>query len=221
MKKVMLSFLGSLLFAISAFAASAPVVISASTDSALTQLTIVGSGFSPNSTIPIVSLGSAALSLVSFTDTQIVATLPVNEPAGSYSLSVTETASGSKTTTFGVTIGAVGPTGPQGPQGFTGVTGAVGPQGPTGPTGATGPQGPAGLSGALVFTGQGGDKGNTFSTYGLTGITIYTSANMPMLVTEDFLTTVLANPNHGIFIFEYSTTITGLIVTMPSPMINA
>lgn len=147
MKKVILSLLGSLLFAISMFAASSPVVISASSNSAVTQLTIVGSGFSPNSTTPTVSLGNVALSLASFTDTQIVATLPANEPAGSYSLSVTETSSGSRTTTFGVTIGAVGPTGPQGPAGPVGVTGATGVQGPTGPTGAAGPQGPQGVPG--------------------------------------------------------------------------
>jgi hypothetical protein len=91
-------------------------------------------------------LGTTTLSIVSFTDTQIVASLPANEPAGSYSLSVTETATSTKTTTFGVTIGAVGPVGPQGLAGLNGATGAQGPQGDTGPTGPTGPQGASGRS---------------------------------------------------------------------------
>jgi hypothetical protein len=229
MKKVMFSLLGSLLFAVSMFAASAPVVISASTNSALTQLTIAGSGFSPNSTTPTVSLGGVSLSLASFTDTQIVAVLPTNEPAGSYSLSVTETAGGSRTTTFGVTIGAVGPTGPQGPQGPIGPQGATGPQGPTGPTGATGPQGPAGPSGALTFTGQGGDDGSAVSNVTQFGgcDVIYTSANTTSNITgppcssDPASLSPLSNQNHEIFIFGYSTTITGLTVTMPSPLINA
>src|SRR6266446_2591133 len=147
MKRVVLSFLGCLMLVASSFATSAPVVISALPNPALTQLTVVGSGFSPNSTTPTVSLGDVALSLSSFTDTQIVAILPSNEPAGSYSLSVTETSGGLKTTTFGVTIGAVGATGPQGPIGPQGATGTTGPQGPTGPTGPTSPQGPQGVSG--------------------------------------------------------------------------
>jgi Collagen triple helix repeat (20 copies)/IPT/TIG domain len=147
MKKLLNCLAVLALLTVSAIAATAPTVNSASANSALTQLTINGSGFSPNSTTPIVVLGTTTLSIVSASDTVIVATLPANEPAGSYTLSVQETSSGSKTTTFGLTIGAVGPAGPtgsQGPQGFTGATGATGPagvQGPSGPTGATGPAG--------------------------------------------------------------------------------
>lgn len=229
MKKVLFGLLGSLLLVVSSFATSAPVVISASPSSDLTQLTIVGSGFSPSGSTPTVALGTATLSLASFTDTQIVATLPANEPSGSYQLSVTETFGGLKTTTFGVTIGAVGLTGPQGPIGLTGATGATGSQGPTGPTGATGPQGPQGPSGAILFTGQGGDDGSAVSNVTQFGgcDVIYTSANVTSNITgppcspDPKNLSPLSNQNHEIFIFGYSTAITGLTVTMPSPLINA
>src|ERR1700686_201778 len=114
MKKVMLSLLGSLLFAVSLFATT-PTVLSTSINSAVTQLTISGSGFSPTNLAPTVVIGTSTLTLVSFSDTQIVATLPTNEPSGSYQLSVTTAGGAAHTDTFGVTIGAVGPAGPAGP----------------------------------------------------------------------------------------------------------
>jgi hypothetical protein len=83
MKKFLIGLL--LLFsAIPIFATSAPTVVSASPNVAITQLTVAGSGFSPSNTAPVVVLGTTTLSIVSFTDTQIVASLPANEPAGSY-----------------------------------------------------------------------------------------------------------------------------------------
>lgn len=107
--KTLILLLGLLLTTSSLFAANPPTIISASTDTAVTQLTINGSGFSPSGTVPVVVLGNVTLSLVSFSDTQIVAAIPANEPAGSYSMAVTETSGGSKTTTFGVAIGAAPP----------------------------------------------------------------------------------------------------------------
>ena len=231
MRKVMMGLLGGLLFAVSMFATSAPVVISASADSALTQLTIVGSGFSPSNSTPTVSLGNVSLSLASFTDTQIVATLPTNEPAGSYSLSVTETFGGLKTTTFGVTIGAVGPTGPQGAQGPVGPQGATGAQGPAGPMGATGPQGPTGPtgpSGALTFTGQGGDDGQVSTVlFGGSG-TIYTSLNRTATlggpngnISGPSIIGPLSDRNHELFHFTYVATITNFSVSLSAPLIAA
>jgi hypothetical protein len=234
MKKVIMGLLGSLLFAVSMFATSAPVVISASADSALTQLTIVGSGFSPSNSTPTVSLGNVSLSLASFTDTQIVATLPTNEPAGSYSLSVTETFGGLKTTTFGVTIGAVGPAGPQGPIGPQGATGAQGPAGPAGATGAQGPTGPTGPSGALTFTGHGGDDGQVSTIlFGGSG-TVYTSLNRTATlggpngngglsggVPDPAITGPLSDRNHEIFHFTYVATITNFSVSLSAPFIAA
>lgn len=158
----------------SSFGAAAPSIVSASSDAGLTQLTINGSGFSPNGTTPIVSLGAVTLTIVSFSDTQIVASLPTNESSGSYSLAVTETASGSKTTTFGVTIGAVGPAGPtgpigpqgpQGPAGFNGAPGAAGAQGAAGPQGPVGPQGPSGPTGPQGPVGPQGPAGPSAPTF--------------------------------------------------------
>ncbi len=105
--KILTLLLCSLLAVTSLFAAAPPVITLASTDTAVTQLTISGLGFSPSGTTPIVVLGATTLSLISFSDTQIIAAIPANEPSGSYLMSVTETSGGSKTTTFGVTISAV------------------------------------------------------------------------------------------------------------------
>src|SRR5579863_3861285 len=101
MRKIVGCLLGCLLFAVSLFASVIPNIVSTTVDSTITRLTINGSGFSPTNLAPTVVLGTATLSLVSFTDTQIVATLPANEPAGSYDLSVTNSDGSAKTDTFG------------------------------------------------------------------------------------------------------------------------
>lgn len=199
MKKTLLVVCFALLLSSSLFAA-APDVTSTSVNSGITQLTIHGAGFKPSGVAPTVVLGTDTLAIVSSTDTLVVATLPTNEPSGSYDLSVTT--SGGKTDTFGVTIGAVGPTGPQGPQGpqgATGATGATGPQGPQGatgpagadsavpgPSGPTGPQGPQGPAGQDGFTGV-WQSGNSYSLgqivfyspNGILGVYINTSGQNP------------------------------------------
>jgi hypothetical protein len=224
MKKFLVGLL--LLFsAIPVFATSAPVVVSASPNAAITQLTIAGSGFSPSNTTPTVVLGIDTLSIVSFSDTQIIAAILVSEPTGSYLLSVTETQSGSKTTTFGVTIGAVGPTGPQGPQGVQGVQGPAGPQGTTGATGDVGPQGPIGPTGRNAFQGiwsasstyQEGDI-VLFTTLGKTNPGVYinftgsANGNDPSSDTQNYLmfqtsnglggsvVSFLLNPNSDVYV---------------------
>lgn len=186
MKKTLLAVIFSLflLSATPAFATSAPTVISASADTGITQLTIVGSGFSPSGTAPIVVLGTSTLTITSFTDTQIVAALPANEAAGSYSLAVTETSGGNKTTTFGATIGNQGPAGAQGPVGEAGPQGTAGFNGAPGATGATGPQGPTGATGAQGATGATGPQGATGATgaagvQGPTGATGATGSQGP------------------------------------------
>jgi len=129
---------------------SAPVVNNGTINYQKNQVTLNGSGFEPAKTAPTVQLNGAALKIDSFSIAQIVATLPANTAAGSYSLTVTN--SQGAATMFGLTYGATGPQGPMGPQGATGATG----QG--GLTGATGPQGPKGPAGApggvLFFTGN-------------------------------------------------------------------
>jgi hypothetical protein len=159
-----------------AAAASAAVVIDkVSVNSALSQIAISGTGFDPSGTAPTVSFSTSTLTLVSFSNTSIVATLPAATKAGSYQLTVTNSSASAET--FDVTVGAVGPQGPQGPpgptgpQGATGATGALGPAGPTGPrgaTGATGAQGPTGPTGPRGATGAAGPQGLTGAT-GATG----------------------------------------------------
>src|SRR6266550_3974122 len=191
MKKTLLVL--SLFLSANLSATTTPNVVTTQVNANITQLTINGSGFKPGSGAPTVILGFDTLSLVSSTDTLIVATLPTNEPSGSYDLSVTIAGGGTKTDTFGVTIGAIGP---QGPQGFTGATGPAGPQGPQGPagadstipgpTGSTGPQGPQGPAGQDGFAGvwQSGNPYSLgqvvfYSPNGILGVYINTSGQNP------------------------------------------
>ncbi len=163
MKKFFLGLMLGLLFCASGFSAVAPTIVSASANSSLTQLTVNGSGFSPNNTTPTVVLGGITLSIVSASDTTVVAALPANEPSGSYALSVTETSTGSKTTTFGVTIGAVGPQGPVGPQGNTGPTG---PQGPSVFAGTWSSSGVYSVGQEVLRPSDGGSPGPFFNLTG-------------------------------------------------------
>jgi hypothetical protein len=108
------------------------------------QVTINGSGFRPTNKTPTVVMSGGSLAIVSYTDNQIVAKLPMSIAAGNYGIVV---ANGiGELFPFVVTYGA---TGPQGPPGAPGANGAQGPQGPMGlmgnpgPAGPTGPQGPA------------------------------------------------------------------------------
>jgi len=119
--------------------AGVPIVATASADFVTHQLVISGTGFG---TAPVVRLGSAALTVISATDTSIVADLPADIAAGSAMLLVLRkgVVPGAP---FEVTIGAVGPKGDQGP------VGPIGPVGPMGPAGPQGLQGMPGVVGAL------------------------------------------------------------------------
>src|SRR5271169_6253496 len=86
---------------------AAPVITSAQVNTAITQLTITGTGFGA---APTVQLGSQFPTVVSGTNTSVIVTLPANLNPGSYGLGVTNTAT-SQTGSFVVTIGAVGPAG--------------------------------------------------------------------------------------------------------------
>jgi len=111
-----------------------PIITSATADFTTNpqQLRIIGSNFGTG--MPKVVLGSTQLQVNTFTDNAIVAILPNNQPAGTFALTVTNSAS-SKSGTFDVAIGAVGAQGPTGP---TGPAGPEGPQGPAGPAGSGG-----------------------------------------------------------------------------------
>jgi hypothetical protein len=135
---------------------SVPVVNNGTINYAANRVTLNGSGFEPANTAPTVQLNGAALKIDSFSIAQIVATLPANTAAGSYSLTITN--SQGAATVFDLTYGAEGPQGPMGPQGVAGEKGPQGATGQAGFTGATGPQGPKGPAGApggvLFFTGN-------------------------------------------------------------------
>lgn len=103
------------------------------------QVTFSGGGFEPLKKAPTVLFNGAPLKIDSYTDSQIVATLPPNTTAGTYAMIVANSIG--EFNGFDLTYGAVGP------QGLTGAQGPAGPQGPEGIMGNPGPQGPAGPTG--------------------------------------------------------------------------
>ena len=139
------------------------------------QITISGQSFGASA--PKVVLNNATLTLISNTNTTIVANMPNGLSPGSYILTVTPK-NVLIPAAFEVTNGAVGTQGPTGLTGATGATGPVGPAGATGPAGAagakgaagaTGATGPAGPTGAAGPQGLKGDMG-TSGPQGLAGV---------------------------------------------------
>lgn len=166
---------------------SAPVVNNGTINYAKNQVTLNGSGFEPAKTAPTVQLNGAALKIDSFGIAQIVATLPANTAAGSYSLTVTN--SQGAATMFGLTYGATGPQGPVGPQGAAGAKGPAGPQGAPGAQGLTGAQGVAGVAGPTGPTGPQGPPGVlSYSANGVLG------AILPVAEWGKISVAVLKNP---------------------------
>jgi hypothetical protein len=155
-----------------ASAAASLSIYSAVENSAGSRITITGQNFSLAAVAPMVTLAHTSLSLVSFTNSTIVASLPAGFK-GSYLVSVTNSVP--QTATFSVAIGAVGPTGPQGPTGPAGPQGPAGPKGVRGPTGLQGQQGPPGTPGPPTilsgFCGGGGGASNNGAFVGLGNIT--------------------------------------------------
>ena len=147
MRKTMSSVLVLLtpLFASAAPATTVPVVNSVTVSYSSNEVTVNGSGFLPANAAPAVLFNNTNLTLLSDTNTKIVAHLPGGVTAGTFNLTVTN--SENNKFTFDVTYGS---TGPEGPAGHNGAQGAQGPSGPAGPAGPTGPQGP---SGVLFTTG--------------------------------------------------------------------
>ena len=108
--------------AICARGATTPKIFSAVVNYSNNRMTITGQNFSPSGLAPKVSLDNTQLTLVSFTNQSITATLPALA-AGTYSLVIVN--SNNQTATFAVTLGAAGPAGVQGPPGPAGVQGPV------------------------------------------------------------------------------------------------
>lgn len=123
-----------------------PMVNSGTISYSNNQVTLEGSGFAPSTFTPALLFNGAAIAVSSFSDTQIVATLPAGIAAGTFNLTVTN--SSGISTVFDMTYGAIGPQGPAGPAGPVGVMGPQGPMGPAGPQGLQGPVGATGPAGA-------------------------------------------------------------------------
>jgi Collagen triple helix repeat (20 copies)/IPT/TIG domain len=127
---------------------SEPVVNKGTVNYQTNQVTLNGSGFEPTKVAPTVVLSKTTLSVVSASDTQIVAKLPASVAPGAYGITVKVT--GGASTVFDLTYGATGPQGPAGPAGAKGPQGATGQAGLTGATGPQGPKGPAGAPGGVL-----------------------------------------------------------------------
>jgi hypothetical protein len=155
---------GSLLIACSTLLMAqspAPMIVSATENSAGTQITISGTFLGTG--VPRVMLANTTLTVTQSSGSSITANLPAGINPGVYLLTV-EILSPRQTGTFTVALGQIGPTGPQGavgPPGAPGATGAQGPQGATGQTGATGAAGAQGPKGATGATGSPGTTGAT------------------------------------------------------------
>src|SRR5580698_8594263 len=85
--KSLFALLSAGLLAMTAWAATTPVIFSITMTS--TQITITGTNFSPFGSIPSVALDNISLVVVSYNNTVIVANLPVGLLAGTYRLTLT------------------------------------------------------------------------------------------------------------------------------------
>ena len=96
------------------FAAAIPIltVNNATINYGVNQVTFSGSGFEPAKKAPTVLFNGAPLTVNSYTNTQIVATLPAHTTAGTYAIIIAN--SGGQFSSFDLTYGAAGPQGPQG-----------------------------------------------------------------------------------------------------------
>ena len=144
------------------------------------QVTFTGAGFEPSKKSPTVMFAGNPLAVVSFTDNQIVATLPANTMAGNFTVLIVNSIG--EFLPYELTYGSAGPQGPIGLPGPQGETGPAGPAGPTGPQGPQGLQGPQGTPGAGLTVTP-----NYLSTVG-NGVTVtgpFVNSNAPQAVEFD------------------------------------
>lgn len=136
-----------------------PVVTHVAADDALRNLYVWGSNFGTSSTVIV---GGVTLTVLTATETEIVAMLPSDLAPASYAVVVMRAdVPPLRSADFEVTLGAVGPPGPPGPKGDRGDAGLQGPQGVQGPAGPQGPQGLKGDTGATGPQGLEGPQGDT------------------------------------------------------------
>jgi hypothetical protein len=156
--------LGILLALVAAFPVTAQtksvVIYSVSADRTNDSLTIRGVNF--GSTPAHVFCETSMMTVLNWTASEIVVSLPAALPDGSYLLTVVTGKGQSDRDVFHFSLAkaAASVPGPQGPQGPAGQDGAQGPQGETGPAGPQGPQGPAGPRGEVGPVGPAGPQGS-------------------------------------------------------------
>ncbi len=124
-------------------------------------ISVFGRNFN-NGYQPVVNLGGAQLSVISYSGDQIIANLPGDFPDGDHLLTVTTGTAVKNYDAYALTIGAVGPQGDKGdpgPQGEPGPMGSQGPKGEKGDMGPQGLQGPQGLEGPQGLRGPQGFPG--------------------------------------------------------------
>ncbi len=168
--------------ACSAVAAGLPIITinSATISYSSNQVVLAGSGFEPGKKAPTILFAGSPLALVSYTDSQVIATLPASIQAGNYTVLIVN--SFGLFLPYELTYGATGPQGapsPVGPQGPSGAVGPAGPQGAQGQIGPTGPQGPAGTGLTIIP--------NFLSAAG-NGVTVtgpYANSNVPQAMEFD------------------------------------
>jgi Collagen triple helix repeat (20 copies) len=117
------------------------------------QLLLLGENFLRRAHDQVfVSLSGTLLTVISETETEILAELPSGIGPGTYRLAVLRSGHTPALDAMDLTLGAVGPAGAEGPEGAQGPMGDAGPQGIQGPPGedgqdgAPGPAGPKGLN---------------------------------------------------------------------------
>ena len=118
------------------------------------DITVTGVGF--GSSPATAGLNVTPLTVVSWSDTMIVAMIPGGFGPGTHLLQVIR---GNAATQRGTLDVAIGNQGPQGEQGIQGIQGLQGPQGETGPQGPQGVQGTQGTQGLQGATGPTGPTG--------------------------------------------------------------
>jgi hypothetical protein len=172
-----------LLLAPSFAVAATPVVNSGTINYSTNQILLTGTGFEPNKTKPTVAFNGAALTVLTFSNTQVTATLPSGLTPGTFDLTLTNSQGNSVdfNMTYGATgsqgpAGPAGPTGAQGPPGVAGATGATGPRGLTGAPGAPGQQGANGTS--FIFL----DAYNPYATYAADNVVTYNGSSYIAIV---------------------------------------
>jgi hypothetical protein len=154
------------------------VIYSVSADRTTESLIIRGTNF--GSTPAHVFCETSMMTVLNWTPSEIVVSLPAALADGSYLLTVVTGKGQPDRDVFYFSLATIpaSVSGPQGPQGPAGQDGAQGPQGETGATGPEGPQGPAGPQGPKGDAGPQGPAGPQ-GTQGDTGATGAAGAQGP------------------------------------------